>query len=55
MKQSNKILHANKSVMYNSNRNAYEEVEYLKLQLAVDENELKLMLWEKQCKDVKYK
>ena len=52
MKQSNKILHANKSVMYNNNRNAYEEVEYLKLQLAVDEKEIKLMIMEKQCKDI---
>ena len=34
--------------MHGTNRNAYEEVEWLKLQLAVDEDELQVMLLELQ-------
>ena len=41
--------------MHGTNRNAYEEVEWLKLQLAVDEDELRLMIWEQKCKDVRDK
>ena len=39
-------------VLHNNQRNAYEEVEWLKMQLAVTDDEVKLMVWEKQCKDI---
>ena len=39
-------------VLHNNQRNAYEEVEWLKMQLAVTDDEVKLMIWENQCKDI---
>ena len=34
-------------------RNAIQELEWLKLQLVVDEEEIELMIMEKKCKDVR--
>ena len=53
---SQKILHADKSsVLHNNQRNALDELEWLKLQLTVDEQELQLMVMENKCKDVRDK
>lgn len=51
-RERHNILHCQKSILYTNERNAYEEVEWLKMQLAVNEEELKLMIMEKKCKDV---
>lgn len=39
----------------NYKRNAIQELEWLKLQLVVDEEEIELMVMEENCKDVIHK
>ena len=51
-----KILHADKSsVLHNNQRNALDELEWLKRQLGVDEKQIELMVMENKCKDVRDK
>lgn len=40
-------------IMHGCERNAIQELEWLKLQLAVDEEEIELIIMEKNCKDVR--
>lgn len=40
-------------IMHGLERNAIQELEWLKLQLAVNEEEIELMIMEKKCKDVR--
>lgn len=40
-------------ILHGSERNAIQELEWLKLQLVVDEEEIELMIMEKKCKDVR--
>lgn len=42
-------------ILHGCERNAIQELEWLKLQLVVDEEEIELMIMEGKCKDVIHK